>query len=163
MRHDIFGRTLGLFYSPEFLRFLLFGGIATLVSFFGGFLLYAFCSVPYAPAIFLGSAAAIVVNFALNYTFNFHYQECSMTAQFVTFTSVAVVGTILTTLLAKGLLHAGLWLFPACGLLDMEVLCHILAIGVITFYSFFAHKYVSFNAGMLALLKQLARNLQRRD
>ncbi|MBQ9405169.1 MAG: GtrA family protein [Desulfovibrio sp.] len=161
LRH-LAGRLLDLLRSPEFLRFLLFGGIATLVSFFGGFLLYAFCSVPYALAIFIGSAAAIVVNFGLNYVFNFHYHGRPMIAQFVTFASVAIVGTILTTALAKGLLHAGLWLFPACNLLDVEVVCHVFAIGVVTFYSFFAHKYASFNAGILALLQRLVRHCRLR-
>ncbi|MBQ9453250.1 MAG: GtrA family protein [Desulfovibrio sp.] len=158
-----FHKSVTLFFSPEFLRFLLFGGIATLVSFFGGFLLYAFCSVPYAPAVFIGSAAAIIVNFALNYAFNFHYHGRSMTAQFITFASVAGVGTVLTTLLAKGLLYLGLRLFPTCSLLDVEVVCHVLAIGIVTFYSFFAHKYLSFNAGILAPLKKLAAHLMHRD
>lgn len=155
MLHTLARRVAALLFDPQFLRFLLFGGIATLVSFFGGFALYAFCSVPYAPAVFIGSAAAIFVNFALNYVFNFHYHGRSVQAQFITFASVAGIGTVLTTLLAKGLLHAGLWLFPACGLLDAEVVCHVLAIGIVTFYSFFAHKYLSFNAGILAPLKKL--------
>ena len=155
-------RAIALALDPQFLRFLLFGGIATLVSFFGGVALYAFLDVPYAPAVFIGSAAAIFVNFALNYLFNFHYHGRSMAAQFVTFASVAGIGTVLTTLLAKGLLHAGLWLFPAFSLLDVEVAYHVLAIGIVTFYSFFAHKYLSFNKGILAPLKTFALRLFRR-
>ena len=156
-------RAIALALDPQFLRFLLFGGIATLVSFFGGFALYAFLDVPYAPAVFIGSVAAIFVNFALNYLFNFHYHGRSMAAQFVTFASVAGIGTVLTTLLAKGLLHTGLWLFPALSLLDVEVACHVLAIGIVTFYSFFAHKYLSFNKGILAPLKTFALRLLRRE
>ena len=155
-------RAIALALDPQFLRFLLFGGIATLVSFFGGFVLYALLAVPYAPAVFAGSAVAIFVNFALNYLFNFHYHGRSMAAQFVTFASIAGIGTILTAVLAKGLLHAGLWLFPAFSLLDVEVTCHVLAIGIVTFYSFFAHKYFSFNQGILAPLKTFASHMLRR-
>ena len=152
-------KAIALALDPQFLRFLLFGGIATLVSFFGGFALYAFLAVPYAPAVFAGSAAAIFVNFALNYVFNFHYRGRSMAAQFATFASVAGIGTVLTAALAKGLFHASLWLFPSLALLDAEVACHVLAIGIVTFYSFFAHKYFSFNQGILAPLKAAASRL----
>ena len=155
-------RAIALALDPQFLRFLLFGGIATLVSFFGGVALYAFLDVPYAPAVFIGSAAAIFVNFALNYLFNFHYRGRSMAAQFATFASVAGIGTVLTAALAKGLFHASLWLFPSLALLDAEVACHVLAIGIVTFYSFFAHKYLSFNKGILAPLKTFAFRLLRR-
>lgn len=152
---------LRLLLHPEFLRFLLFGGIATLVSFFSGFLLYAFGDIPYAMAVFIGSAAAIVVNFALNYAYNFHYLGRSMASQFITFAAVAIVGTVLTTLLAKGMLHAGLWLLPTWPLLDMEVVCHVLAIGIVTIYSFFAHKYLSFNAGILVPLRRIVVRIRR--
>ena len=162
MIQSLFRRAVSLLFDPQFLRFLLFGGIATLVSFFGGFALYAYLDVPYAQAVFAGSAAAIFVNFALNYVFNFHYHGRSMAAQFVTFASVAGIGTVLTAALAKGLLHASLWLFPALDLLDAEVACHVLTIGIVTFYSFFAHKHLSFNRGILAPLKELVFRLLHR-
>ncbi len=155
MLYTLVHRAVALLLDPQFLRFLLFGGIATLVSFSGGFVLYAFCEVAYGQAVFIGSAAAIFVNFFLNCIFNFHYHGRPLVAQFVTFATVAGIGTVLTTLLAKGLLCMGLWLFPSRALLDVEVVCHVLAIGIVTFYSFFAHKYLSFNAGILAPLKKL--------
>ena len=37
----------------------------------------------------------------------------------------------------------------------LSLLGLVLAIGIVTFYSFFAHKYLSFNAGILAPLKKL--------
>ncbi|MBO4313656.1 MAG: GtrA family protein [Desulfovibrio sp.] len=150
------------FADKQFLLFLLFGGTAAVVSFASGCILYAWADVPYSLAVFIGSAAAIFVNFFLNYAFNFHYHGRSMAAQFVTFAAVAVFGVFLTAFVAKTSLTVSLWALPE-GLFDMltlEVACHIFSIGVVTFYSFFAHKYMSFNKGILAWVKDAAMRLK---
>lgn len=151
-----------LFTDPQFLRFLLFGGTAAVVSFASGYILYAWFDVPYSLAVFIGSAAAIFVNFFLNYAFNFHYEGRCMAAQFLTFASVAVFGVFLTAFIAKACLTVCLLVLPEgfFELLTLEVSCHIFSIGVVTFYSFYAHKYMSFNKGILAWFKDAVMRLK---
>lgn len=72
------------------------------------------------------------------------------------------MGTLLNVLLAKIFLLLGLWLLPilpAYALTELltvhlEIGCHILSIGVVTFYSFLGHKYFSFNEGIRAFWKK---------
>ena len=163
MRHVNTMKQFILFFTdPQFLRFLLFGGTAAVISFASGYVLYAWTAVPYSLAVFIGSAAAIFVNFFLNYAFNFHYAGRSMAAQFTTFASIAVFGVFLTAFIAKACLTVSLWALPdgLFELLTLEVICHIVSIGAVTFYSFFAHKYMSFNKGMMAWLKDTAMRLK---
>ena len=76
--------------------------------------------------------------------------------------AVAVHGEDLNALLAKIFLLLGLWLLPvlpASALTELltvhlEIGCHILSIGVVTFYSFLGHKYFSFNEGIRAFWKK---------
>ena len=145
-------RMLSLLSDAQFVRFLIFGGTATLVSFLGGYLLYGILEMSYGPAIFIGSASAIVVNFGLNYAFNFRYRGRSVLSQVITFASVALFGSVLTVVLAR----IFLWVSMAAisvgsddAVLLMKAMCHVLSIGIVTLYSFFAHKYFSFNKGIV--------------
>lgn len=150
------------FWSPEFLRFLVFGGLAALANLAIGYILYSNDLIPYFFAVFCGSASGLLVNFLCNYYFNFHYRGRTLIRQFSTFFIVAGVGTLLNALLAKIFLLLGLWLLPvlpasaltALLAVHLEIGCHILSIGVVTFYSFLGHKYFSFNEGIRAFWKK---------
>lgn len=141
----------------QFLLFLVFGGCAAVVSVFTGWLLYRNSDtlLPYPLAVSIGATAAIVVNFGLNYVFNFSFRGRSMLAQFQTFATVAVIGVFITALLA--------WLFELIlSHVEMDgfgvgkfyvtakLAAHILAVGCVTFYSFLAHKFFSFNIGFVS-------------
>ena len=150
-------RTL-FFFSKNFLYFLAFGGTAALVNLGCGYVLYRLWSLPYFLSVFLGAASGLLVNFMLNYYFNFNYRGRGLLSQFRTFFVVAAGGTVLTAALARAfltLLHAG-------GIVSItvlgrafaaELLAHVLSIGVVTIYSFLGHKYFSFNVGIRGQLR----------
>lgn len=149
-------KVLRHFFSRQFLIFLIFGGCAALTSIGIGWLLYRgdHALLPYPLAVSTGAVVAIIVNFSLNYTFNFSFRGRSLLAQFQTFALVALVGVVLTAFLA--------WIFHVFMLmLGLDGWClgtitvtskfaaHVLAVGLVTGYSFLAHKFFSFNTGFL--------------
>lgn len=144
--------------SKNFLYFLAFGGTAALVNLGCGYALYRAELLPYFLSVFIGAASGLLVNFLLNYYFNFNYRGRGFLSQFRTFFVVATVGTILTAVLAR----AFLLLFHVGGIvaitvfgwpLTAEFLAHLLSVGVVTIYSFLGHKYFSFNVGIRGQLR----------
>lgn len=150
------------FWSPEFLRFCVFGGLAAVANLVIGYILYSNDVIPYFYAVLCGSASGLLVNFLCNYYFNFRYRGRTLLRQFSTFFIVAGVGTLLNALIAKLLLLIGLRLLPVLPLTaqcpwlsaHLEVGCHVLSIGLVTLYSFLGHKYFSFNEGIRAFWKK---------
>lgn len=144
---------LDIFFSRQFARFLLFGGISALVTIVCGYVLYSTGALPYTFAVFVGAVSSIIVNFLLNYWFNFNYRGRKALSQFNTFFVVAGIGTLLTAGLAK------LFLFVFHALdthtlgignhaISAEFAAQVLAVGLVTLYSYAAHKYLSFNEGI---------------
>jgi putative flippase GtrA len=160
--------------TRRFATFLVFGGLAALVNLAVGRMLYtvpAFAAVlPYWMAVVIGSAAGLLVNFGLNYAFNFGYRGRSAAAQLGTFVLVALGGVALTGLAASAALALATALdlppqFEVAGLaLSSAFLAHVVAVGLVTFYSFAAHSLMSFNAGLRAFVMRLmaAGHWQRR-
>jgi putative flippase GtrA len=143
--------------------FLVFGGVGALANLLAGWLLYGVRPIPGLPywlATSTAATAGLVVNFALNYSFNFRYRRRSALEQFCTFCAVAGVGVVLTGGLSTMLL--GLLRSPAghdlvLGALTLrpDLAAHAGAVGLVVLYSFPAHKAVSFNVGIRARLSQL--------
>ena len=155
-------RLRALFLSRRFVVFLIFGGSATLTSLVTGWFLYGNGRevMPYFWAVIVASLAGLLVNFIGNFCFNFHFSGRSMWAQLMTFTTVSLIGTWLTGILATGFL----WCLVAFSFEGFDVhgfwvpakLCaHTIAVAVVTFYSYLAHTYFSFNVGILPRLKAL--------
>ena len=146
---------LRIFFSKQFIYFLLFGGMAALTNLLVGWLLYQGdnAMLPYSLAVFIGASSGLLVNFGLNYAFNFGFRGRSMLGQFRTFFIVAAVGTLLTAMLARLFLAIMHWLgadgltFGSQAVTD-KLVAHVISVGVVTFYSFVAHKYLSFNLGI---------------
>ncbi len=160
-------RAITRHFGRDFLFFLAFGGLAAMTNLAVGALLYgvpAFARLlPYWLAVAIGASAGLFVNFFLNYGFNFRFRGRSAVAQFKTFCVVAGVGIILTSLLSTMLVA----LFRALGLpglLPLPVsegfLAHFTAVGLVTFYSFFAHKFFTFNVGIRGRLRTLLLAIQ---
>lgn len=152
------------FYCPrELFLFIGFGGTAALVNLFSGWLLYGAGLVPGLPywcATAIAAFLGLFVNFMLNYGFNFGYRERTAIQQFSTFCIVSGFGVVLTSAVSEGLLL----LFerlggPGMALLGLRIsakfAAHLLAVLVVVFYSFPAHKAISFNVGLYARLQQL--------
>lgn len=160
--------TAALFVSRRFATFIVFGGLAALVNIGVGKTLYSvpaiMAAVPYWLAVALGAASGLLVNFGLNYTFNFSFSGRSAGAQLRTFIVVAVGGVALTALIAHSLvaLAGGLGLVSPVRVagfaLEIGFIAHVMATGLVTFYSFAAHSAFSFNIGLRTrLMRMFAR------
>jgi putative flippase GtrA len=152
----------------RFARFVVFGGLAAVVNLGVGRALYTNAAttvwLPYWAAVLIATSSGMVVNFGLNYAYNFTYRGRSALLQFRTFVGVAIVGVGLTALVAEGALYVLVATHWATSLalgsmvLQPEFIAHVFAVGVVTFYSFAAHSAFSFNQGIRA---QIGRALQR--
>lgn len=108
--------------------------------------------LPYWMAVTLSSMSGLLLNFGLNYAFNFAYRERHMLSQLRTFFTVAVFGVLLTSVISSGTLSL-LVRMPELALseglkLSKEFAAHVFAVGVVSVYSFAAHKLFSFNVGL---------------
>ena len=112
----------------------------------------------------LAAATGMVVNFALNHALNFRFRQRSAARQFQTFCAVSGLGVVLTAglssalrALVEGLLGAQ---FPFLGArVDADFAGHFLAVGLVALYSYPAHRFLSFNIGIRARLRQARRLL----
>lgn len=166
--------TIRLFFSRRFATFIVFGGLAAVVNLGVGKTLYSVPSlasvVPYWLAVAAGALSGLAVNFTLNYAFNFRFGGRPAGAQLRTFIVVALGGGVLMVLIAHGLVwfagHIGLTspVYVAGMALQIGFIAHVLATGMLTFYSFAAHSAFSFNVGLRARLKRafpIATQVQR--
>lgn len=141
----------------SFARYLLTAGAATCVdvTVVQGLLFLDLQHQPLflALAIILGSAAGVIVNFLLSRRFVFKPDTRPVLQQFATFAIVALGGLGLRLAVAYALV--GLFALPALawiGTLPLpaatERLAHLAAVALVTTYSFFAHKHISFAGGL---------------
>ena len=167
MRYTIprlFRRGLTRFvWARELVIFLLFGATAALTTLSAGWVLYGggwSIHLPYWCATAIAATAGLVVNFGLNYTFNFNFRNRSASQQFSTFCFVAGFGILLTSVLSESLLFV-LERVAAGGVrlgnltVRTKLAAHVLAVASVALYSFPAHRLVSFNVGVGARLRQI--------
>jgi putative flippase GtrA len=150
-------------WAREAIMFVLFGATAALTTLSVGYAFYGDGSpvhLPYWGSTGIAAAAGLVVNFALNYTFNFKFRNRSAGQQFMTFCLVAGFGIFLTSALSEiffysletvvvGGVQLGNLTVPT------KLAAHVLAVGVVALYSFPAHRLLSFNVGIGARLRQI--------
>jgi putative flippase GtrA len=146
--------------SRQFFVFVTFGGIAAAVNLALGWAIYTHrigIVVPYWVAVVTGAAAGLCVNFTLNYKYNFRFGGRTFLAQFRTFFAVSLVGVGLTGALSSLLVN----ILPQHGVVFLnhavsaEFAAHFLAVGLVTFYSYAAHRYFTFNVGLRSRTTQL--------
>jgi putative flippase GtrA len=156
--------TIRLFFSRRFATFIVFGGLAAVVNLGVAKTLYSVPSlanvVPYWLAVAAGALSGLAVNFTLNHTFNFRFGGRPVGAQLRTFIVIALGGGVLMVLIA----HSLVWFAGRIGLtsplhvagmaLQIGFIAHVIATGVLTFYSFAAHSLFSFNVGLRARLRR---------
>jgi putative flippase GtrA len=144
-----------------FARYLLTAGAATCVdvTVVQGMLFLDLLHQPLflALAITLGSVAGVTVNFLLSRRFVFKPDTRPALQQFTTFAIVALGGLALRLAVAYALVSA--FALPALAWIDAlplpsaaERLAHLAAVALVTTYSFFAHKHISFSGGLLSRL-----------
>jgi putative flippase GtrA len=145
--------------------FLAFGGAAAIANLATGRLLYGpglSGWIPYWCATATAAATGLVVNFALNHAFNFRFRHRSTARQFRTFCAVSGLGIILTSGLSsalRSLIEGALGpQFQFLGTtIDAAFAGHFVAVGLVAFYSYPAHRFLSFNIGIRARLLQARR------
>jgi putative flippase GtrA len=150
--------------------FLLFGGLAALANLLTGWQLYGkglFPDLPYWCATAIAAACGLLVNFGLNYSFNFRFRDRSAFQQFSTFCIVSLVGVAITSALSDIILSLlTSWTgrgFELGGVkVRSDLAAHACAVGLTVVYSFPAHKCMSFNVGIRVQARNLYAQLSER-
>ncbi|CUH64858.1 GtrA-like protein [Thalassovita gelatinovora] len=133
-----------------FIKFLICSGLAAVVNLTTGYFLYGVMGfngpLEYAGSVALAFVMGMAVSFVLNRAYTYDPSGRHPKEEVRDFFLVSVVGLGLTTLLAHLFLTglrwvvAGQWGLPVAP----ETAAHIMAVGFTAFYSFFAHRHVSF-------------------
>jgi len=125
-----------VFLSKYFFRYLLFGGLATIVDWFVYYVsVYSF-NFHYALSVTFSFMLGSITNFSLNKYFNFRNKYKKLHNQFFVYLIIAFIGLLFTIFL--------LWVFIDLLLVD-KFLARVIATAVILVYNFLGHKYVTFN------------------
>jgi putative flippase GtrA len=141
-------------------RYLLSAGAATCVdvALVQLLLAFEFSRMPwlYGAVIAAGATCGMAVNFLVSRRFVFAADQRSAPKQLASFVAVSLTTLLLRLAVAYGLV--GLFGLPLFGWINTlpttapaERLAHLAAVGLVTVYSFFAHKHISFGGGFQAL------------
>ena len=121
-------------------------------------LAFHFANTPllYATAIVLGAVCGVCVNFFISRRFVFAPEQRSTREQLASFFAISLTILALRIAVAFGLIALfSVPLFGWIGTLPVDApferAAHLGAVGLVTIYSFFAHKHVTFAGGILAL------------
>ena len=126
--------------TPEFLRFLLAGGIAAAANFGSRFIFSNFFS--YSVAVFLAYLVGMLVAFLLMRGHVFNASQGPLAPQVTKFIGVNILAVLQT--LALSLIMAR-WALPAVGITDhAEALGHLVGVLVPVVTSYFGHKFLTF-------------------
>jgi putative flippase GtrA len=140
-----------------FTGYVVFAGLAALANLVSRYYLSDFFGISFTVAVVIAYTLGLLVNFFLNKYLNFKRHDRKTHDQLRTFVVIALGGLAVTTILSVVikdylLLHLGNTLIQ-----DKETAAHVTAVGVTTFYSFFMHKWFTFDAGIRHKLFHLIR------
>lgn len=140
----------------QFIKYFAFSGIAALANIGLRFSLSTLSGVNFYLAVTIAYLLGMVINFALNKNLNFprgprpYYHEAR------SFVVVALVGLLLTNLFAS------FYLFTFDEVMTTslnagvkETIALITAVGLVSIYSFFAHKYLTYRNGLRSGIREL--------
>lgn len=126
--------------TPQFLRFLVAGGIAAGANFGSRFVFSIFFN--YGIAVVLAYLIGMLVAFLLMRGHVFNASQGSLAPQVAKFAAVNLLAVLQT--LAISLLLAR-WLLPSMGIVDhAEALAHLVGVLVPVVTSYFGHKLLTF-------------------
>lgn len=160
------GFITSLHCPKELPKFLLFGAISAGVTLATGLALYGWpaLGLPYWCATGIGATVGMLMNFYLNYSFNFRFRGRSALQQLRSFFLVSGLGVLLTSVLSEfnlcliGFLSGNAVQIAAVSM-KATVVANVLAVGMVAAYSFPAHKFVSFNVGLRRRLAQIIADI----
>uniref|UniRef100_Q47FD0 GtrA-like protein n=1 Tax=Dechloromonas aromatica (strain RCB) TaxID=159087 RepID=Q47FD0_DECAR len=126
--------------TPQFLRFLVAGGVAAGANFGSRFVFSIFFT--YGVAVFLAYLVGMLVAFLLMRGLVFNARQGPLAPQLTKFIGVNVLAVLQT--LAISLLLAR-WVLPSVGIMDnAEALGHLVGVLVPVLTSYFGHKFLTF-------------------
>lgn len=126
--------------TPQFLRFLVAGGVAAGVNFGSRFIFSIYFS--YGVAVFFAYLVGMLVAFLLMRGHVFVANNGPLAPQVVKFVGVNVLAVLQTLLISLFLAH---WLLPSIGIIEhAEVLAHFVGVLVPVVTSYFGHKFLTF-------------------
>lgn len=136
-------RLVRLFFSREFVRFLISGGLAAVVNFAVGFSIRAaFGAKTHAVSVLVGFIVGTVVSFYMNRHYTFRANAEPVPKQAVKYALAAVLGIAFAVGAAELLLLVGTRL--AHGALSDQMLghiTHVISIGLATLLNFLTVKF----------------------
>lgn len=126
--------------TPQFIRFLVAGGIAAGANFGSRFVFSIFFA--YGIAVFFAYLVGMLVAFLLMRGHVFNANQGPLTPQVIKFIGVNLIAVLQT--LAISLLLAR-WVLPSVGIEDQaEALGHLVGVLVPVVTSYFGHKFLTF-------------------
>jgi putative flippase GtrA len=126
--------------TPQFLRFLIAGGIAAAANFGSRFVFSAFFE--YGVAVFLAYLVGMLVAFLLMRGHVFDAYSGSLAPQIGKFAAVNLLAALQTLLISLLLAHL---ILPAVGVITYaEALAHLVGVLVPAVTSYFGHKLLTF-------------------
>jgi putative flippase GtrA len=125
---------------PQFLRFLVAGGIAAAANYGSRFVFSIWLS--YSVAIVLAYLVGMIVAFALMRHHVFDAWAGDLRAQVAKFVVVNVFAVLQTLAISLVLVH---WVFPAFGVVNhAEAIAHLVGVLVPAVTSYFGHRMLTF-------------------
>lgn len=126
--------------TPEFLRFLIAGGIAAGANFGSRFVFSMF--LDYGFAVFFAYLVGMLVAFLLMRGHVFDAKGGPLAPQVAKFIGVNVVAVLQTLVISLVLAR---WLLPSLGIIEYaEALAHLVGVLVPVVTSYFGHKFLTF-------------------
>jgi putative flippase GtrA len=126
--------------TPEFLRFLIAGGIAAGANFGSRFVFSMF--LDYGFAVFFAYLVGMLVAFLLMRGHVFDAKSGPLAPQVAKFVGVNVVAVLQTLVISLVLAR---WLLPSLGIVEhAEALAHLVGVLVPVVTSYFGHKLLTF-------------------
>lgn len=139
----IIRKAVGIFFSVQFVKFLLAGGTAAVFNFISFIFIRQY--LPRIISIVLAFVIGTFVSFILNKIFTFKAKDEKTLIQSVKFAFVAIAGYLLA--IAVSVVLTCLYNLIGITVLTpekVEGIIHLMTIGIITLYNFLAMKYFSF-------------------
>ena len=122
-------------YNSQFIRYSLFGGIATIVDWGLFYLFNYWLGIHYAFSVSVSYFCGTITNFTLNKYYNFKNNYKNIIKQYSLFLVIALIGLLITL---------GLMSFFIEILKLSAIISRIIATAIVLIYNYFGQKNITF-------------------
>ena len=137
----------------QFILFFLIAGIAALINIILRFIFSNVLNLNFNLAVTIAYLLGMLFNYYTNKKYNFRSSKRQITYEVYTFFVVSIIGLILVNIFSKIFLY--LLTNGAINQKYIATYSHIIAVGLVGVYSFFAHKYFTFRSGIIKGIKKI--------